>query len=247
MVLREDKFQVIYYGVEFRDLPRPEKSGIRVGTAARLAPQKGVDHFLRAAALVRRRCPQAEFFVIGDGPNKYWLDTIIRQLDIGNCIHFLGFRKDALQIVGGWDVFVLASTRETFGLALVEAMSQGVPAVASNAGGIPEIIDGETTGLLAEAGDAEDFAEKICRLLEDRELADRMARAGNEFVRKSFTNERMVAETQELYELRTLNIELRTSNRPIGFMGRIWPMGLISRMRDKRRLSNALREMRKRK
>ena len=239
MGLREDKIQVIYNGIEFKDFPKPERSGIRIGTVARLAPQKGVDHFLRAAALVKKRCPQAEFFVIGDGPNRYWLDTIAQQLGIKESVQFLGFRKDALRIVAGWDVFVLASTRETFGIALVEAMSQGVPVVASNVGGIPEIVDGETTGLLAEVGNAEDFAEKICRLLEDRELARRMARAGNEFVRKNFTSERMIEEIQRLYEL-------PISKKGMGHMGPIRPMGLIGRIREKRRMARIVREMRRR-
>jgi glycosyltransferase involved in cell wall biosynthesis len=236
MGLRQDKIQVIYNGVEFKNLPKPPHVGIQVGTVARLAPQKGVDDFLRAAALVKRRCPQAEFVVIGDGPNDFWLETIAKQLGITDCVQFLGFRKDALRIVAGWDVFVLASTRETFGIALVEAMSQGVPVVGSNVGGIPEIIDGETTGLLAEVGNAEDFAGKICRLLEDRELARRMARAGNEFVRASFTSERMVAEVQNLYQLSTFNAQRSTLKGRMGLMGRI---------REKRRMAGIVREMRR--
>jgi len=208
MGLRPEKIQVIYNGIEFTPYigPKPHE-GIRIGTVARLAPQKGVDHFLRAAALVKKRFPEAEFKVIGDGPNRYWLDMIVREHGLEDCVEFMGFRRDALQVAAGWDVFVLASTRETFGLALAEAMSQGVPVVASDIGGIPEIVDGETTGLLAEVGNAEDFAENICRLLEDPELAGRIGKAGNEFVRASFTSEGMMEEIQGLYERQTPNVE----------------------------------------
>ncbi|HET6453332.1 MAG TPA: glycosyltransferase family 4 protein, partial [Armatimonadota bacterium] len=207
MGLRPEKIQVIYNGIKFHDLPKPQHAGIRIGTVARLAPQKGVDHFLRAAALVKKRFPEAEFKVIGDGPNRYWLDMIVREHGLEDCVEFMGFRRDALQVAAGWDVFVLASTRETFGLALAEAMSQGVPVVASDIGGIPEMVDGETTGLLAEVGNAEDFAENICRLLEDPELAGRIGKAGNEFVRASFTSEGMMEEIQGLYERQTPNVE----------------------------------------
>ena len=229
MRLRAEKIQVIYNGITFSEPTEPKVHvGVKVGTVARLAPQKGVDHFLRAAAIVRERFPQAKFFVVGDGPNKYWLDAIAQQLRVKDCVEFMGFRKDALQIVAGWDVFVLASTHETFGLALVEAMSQCVPVVASNVGGIPEIVNGETTGLLADVGDAEDFADKICRLLEDKELAERLALAGNEFVRASFTAERMVAEVQNLYQLSTFNAQRSTFK---GRMGRIGQKRRIARMR----------------
>ena len=226
--LREEKIQVIHNGIAFRDLSKPEHFGIRIGTIARLAPQKGVDDFLRAAAIVRKRCPQAKFVIVGDGPFKYWLDTIVKEGGIEDCVEFMGFQRDALRIAIGWDVFVLASTHETFGLALAEAMSQGVPVVASNVGGIPEIVDGQTTGFLAEVGDADDFADKICRLLADRELAGRMAQAGREFVRASFSAERMVSETESLYQLSTFNTQRPTSK------GR---MGLIGRMRRMRRKS----------
>lgn len=238
MGLRAASIQVIYNGIEFPASggPKPEHAGIQIGTVARLAPQKGVDHFLRAAAIVKKRFAEAQFIVIGDGPNRYWLDTIVQQLGLKENVEFMGFRKDALQIVAGWDVFVLASTRESFGLALAEAMSQGVPVVASNVGGIPEIVDGKTTGLLAEVGDAEDFAEKICRLLKDRELAGRMARAGREFVRERFTAERMVNETQQLYEL-------PMPNRRMGRMGPMRPMGLIGRIRQKRRMRRLRRRI----
>ena len=200
MGLDPDKIQVIYNGVSFRDVPKPKRIGNRVGTVARLAPQKGVEHFIEAAALVKKRFPAAKFTIIGDGPFRFWLETRAKQLGIEESVEFLGFRGDALSIVAGFDVFALTSMRETFGLALVEAMSQEVPVVASNVGGIPEIVDGTSTGLLAEPGNAEDIAEKICRLLEDKKLAGEIARRGREFVRSMFTDERMIAEVQNLYQ-----------------------------------------------
>ncbi len=190
---------VIHNGIRFTDLPKPEKTGTVVGTIARLAPQKGVEHFIRAAALVRKTHPEARFTIVGDGPFRADLEALAETLGVRDRIEFLGFRDDALRIAGGFDVFVLASTRETFGITVIEALSQGVPVVASRTGGIPEIIDGSTTGLLAEPGSAEDIAAGVCKLLEDRELAARLAENGREFVRSTFTAERMIRETERLY------------------------------------------------
>jgi glycosyltransferase involved in cell wall biosynthesis len=191
--------QVIHNGVVFRDIPKPERTGNRVGTVARLAPQKGLEYFVEAAALVKERVPGARFTIIGDGPLRFWLETRAKQVGVEESIEFLGFRGDALSIVAGWDVFALTSVRETFGMALVEAMSQEVPVVATSVGGIPEIVDGTSTGLLAETGNAEDIAEKIVRLLEDKKLASEIAHAGNEFVRAHFNAERMLSEVDDLY------------------------------------------------
>lgn len=199
MGLDSDKIAVIHNGIQFSEvLPKPKTETALIGTVSRLAPQKGVDCFLQAAALVKKKFPEARFAVVGDGPFRESLEKLAGELGVG--VEFMGFRSDALSIVRSFDVFVLASTWETFGLTVVEAMSQRVPVVASRVGGIPEIIDGSTTGLLAEPGNAEDFAVKICSLLEDEESASRMALAGREFAAANFNSDRMVSETQALYQ-----------------------------------------------
>lgn len=192
---------VIHNGIRFAEVPKPEKTGKVVGTIARLAPQKGVEHFIRAAGLVLKTHPEVRFTVVGNGPFRADLESLAESLGIRQNIEFLGFRDDALSVAAGFDVFVLASMRETFGITVVEALSQGVPVVASRTGGIREIIDGSTTGLLAEPGSAEDIARQVCKLLEDRGLAARLAEDGRRFVRSTFTAERMVKETEQLYEL----------------------------------------------
>jgi len=199
MGLRAERITVISNGVAFREIRKSGGNGPRVGTVSRLAPQKGVDHFIRAAALVRKKLPSARFFIIGDGPLRKKLEALAGEVGVRESVEFLGFQPDALPIVATFDVFVLASTWETFGLTLVEALSQEVPVVAFRVGGVPEIVDGSTTGLLAEPGDVEDLAAKVCRLLEDGELAARIGRDGCNFVRSRFGSDRMVAETQSLY------------------------------------------------
>jgi glycosyltransferase involved in cell wall biosynthesis len=84
-------------------------------------------------------------------------------------------------------------------MTIVEALSQGVPVVASRVGGIPEIIDGATTGLFAEPANSEDLAAQICRLLSDRNFAERIGETGQRFVKSHFSRELMVEKTQGLY------------------------------------------------
>ncbi len=170
-----------------------------VGTVARLAPQKGIDHLVRAAAAVLLKYPAARFVIVGDGPLRRTLEDLAASMGILKSFEFMGYRSDALSIIPMFDVFVLPSTRETFGLTLVEALSQEVPVVASRVGGITEIVDGVTTGLLTQPGDADDLAEKICMLLEDETLSAQLAREGSRFVRLHFSSERMVMETEQLY------------------------------------------------
>jgi len=200
MGINPRKVITIHNGIIFQPLVHVAKPGKLVGTVSRLAPQKGVDHFLRAAALVCKRVPGTRFVIIGDGPYRTQLESLANSLGISERVEFMGYRTDAIGMVRTFDVFVLASTRESFGLTLVEALSQQIPVVASRTGGIPEIVDGETTGLLAEPGNAEDMADNICRLLEDPALAASLAARGCDFVRSQFSAERMAQETQNMYE-----------------------------------------------
>ena len=191
---------VIYNGIKFQEFSKTGHEGFRIGTVSRLAPQKGVEYFIRAAAIVLGKFPSARFTIIGDGPFRTELEKLAVDLGIGESVEFMGFQSDVLSIVADFDLFVLTSTRETFGLTLVEALSLGVPVVASRVGGIPEIIDGSTTGLLAEPRDQDDIAEKICSLLEDRDFARQLGKNGYEYVKEHFGSDRMVGEVQAVYE-----------------------------------------------
>lgn len=192
---------VIHNGIPFGEPPIPLPTHVApcIGTVARLAPQKGVDCFLQTAALVAARFPQATFPIIGDGPLKEPLMALADELGIAGRVEFLGHRTDVPALLREMDVFVLASTYETFGLTVVEALSQQTPVVASRVGGIPEIITDGETGLLASSGNPADFAEKICRLLDNPAFALRLARQGDDEVRTRFSSARMLAETEQLY------------------------------------------------
>jgi len=201
MGLPADRITVLYNGIDFAAMPpvqRQAGTGYHVGAVARLAPQKGIDDFLRAAAIVRRRFPAARFTIAGDGPLRGELEALAADLEIADAVAFLGFRHDISALLAQFDVFALTSTREAFGITVVEALARETPVVATNVGGVPEIID-ETTGLLATPHDPDDIAAKICQLLADPQLARRLASAGSSAVRERFGNDRMLAQLQALY------------------------------------------------
>lgn len=191
---------VVQNGIVIRDIAKPERKERRVvGTVSRLAPQKGLDDFLRAALLISNRFPTVRCPIVGDGPFKEDLERQVKMLGLVETVEFMGHQKDVFPILATFDVFVLPSTSEAFGLTIIEAMSLGIPVVATRAGGIPELVDGETTGLLADPGVPHDLAGKVCEILQDEDLAHKLSEGGRNLVRSRFSSERMVDETQKIY------------------------------------------------
>lgn len=169
-----------------------------VGTVARLAPQKGVRYLIEAAGLLPPG-RQPFFVIVGDGPLRAELERLAAAF-AGGKFFFTGRREDLPALLNAFDLFVLPSLTEGFGLAALEAMAASLPVVATAVGGVPEVVvDGET-GLLVPPRDAAALAAAIERLLGDPELAAKMGRAGRERVTKLFTIERMTSAVMALYE-----------------------------------------------
>jgi glycosyltransferase involved in cell wall biosynthesis len=115
-------------------------------------------------------------------------------------VHFVGHQEDILPWLAALDVFVLSSDWEGMSNALLEAMAAGLPVVATAVGGTPEVVVDGVTGLLVPPHDPISLAEAIVRLLDAPDLRRQMGQAGRERVKKRFTVERMVEQTQTLYE-----------------------------------------------
>ena len=113
---------------------------------------------------------------------------------------FTGRRDDIPAVTAAFDVAVLPSYREAQGLTILEAMALSRPVVASNVGGIPEMVEDGVTGLLVPPHDAPALAAAIVRLLQDHQLADMVARAGHDLVHDRFCIQLMVNAVQELYD-----------------------------------------------
>jgi glycosyltransferase involved in cell wall biosynthesis len=189
------KLTVIPHGVRVPE--RPVTPGSLVGTIALLEPVKGLDVFLRAAALLAHRNPELRFAIFGTGPDRERLEDLARRLGLSEKVALPGYlpADDAL---GQLAIFVLGSYLESGPLTVLEAMAAGVPVVATTVGAIPEIaVNG--TAQLVTPGDEVAMADAIERLLGDPGLRRRQAEAARERVASSFTAEACATKTLALY------------------------------------------------
>ncbi|MFN0019890.1 MAG: glycosyltransferase [Pirellulaceae bacterium] len=208
-----DKFTVIPNGIAPYSLP-PQQSVTReqllaelglppevrlVGAIGRLWPQKGLKDVVWSADLVNCVNDQAHYLIIGDGPQRLRLERYAEQCDVARNVHFLGERDDIPRILPHLDVLVLASSYEGQSNAIMEAMSAGVPVVASDIPGNRDLVVNGQTGLLVEVGDRADLAQKILMVLGDAALASRFGAAGKERMLTEFSIEKMIDRHEELY------------------------------------------------
>lgn len=180
-------------------LPAELGEGPLVGVIARLQPEKGLDHFLKAAARVAALVPEARFIVVGDGPLRGELEALARRIGVGESVCFLGFRADAREVTGLLDVLVVPSLTEGSPLVVLEAMAAGVPVVASDVGGIPDQIRHEREGLLVPPGDPKALEVALLCLLRDPAYARVLGEEGRRRAHSEFGHGRMVRRIEEVY------------------------------------------------
>jgi glycosyltransferase involved in cell wall biosynthesis len=180
-------------------LPVPADAFL-IGNVAALVGHKDQQTLLRAMPLVIERLPHAHLLIAGEGKLRGELEALARELNVQDHVHFLGYRKDVPQLLRALDLFVLSSKEEGLGTSVLDAMAAGVPVVATQAGGIPEMVRDAETGLLVPVGDAEALAEAMLRMAVDGELVARCKTAAEDMVGKEFVADRMVEENVAVYE-----------------------------------------------
>jgi glycosyltransferase involved in cell wall biosynthesis len=167
-----------------------------VGTVAKLSPVKGHQHFIAAAAEIAKARPDVVFLIVGDGIRKKELEDMATELGIADRVTFAGVRDDVPSLLELMDVFVLGSLSEGSPNAVLEAMAAGLPVVATDVGGLPEmVIDGES-GILVPPGDSDALAEAIGELLDDPSRAETMGRAGLALAMDRHDIEKVVREVE---------------------------------------------------
>ncbi len=168
------------------------------GGVGRLTAAKGFEHLIEAVAAAED--PRLELALAGDGPLRADLEALARRLGIGRRVRFLGRRDHLERIYPAFDVFVLSSLREGSPNVLFEAMACGVAAVATEVGGVPEIVEHDGCGLLVPAADPAAIADALGRLAGDPALRSRLGAAARARVEAELTIDRMVERHQALYE-----------------------------------------------
>jgi glycosyltransferase involved in cell wall biosynthesis len=150
--------------------------------------KKSLDVLIRAFADIARTDPELELFLVGDGPLRKQLEQLARSLSLDARVRFLG-RQDRpaiAKLLHGCELFVLPSKSEPFGIVVLEALACRKPVVATNTGGIPEIIESGANGILVEPEQPAELARAISRVLADRNLGAAVAERGYATVEKQF-------------------------------------------------------------
>ncbi len=176
----------------------PKGSPVLVNVGA-LVPHKGQKFLIEAMAAVRRRVPDAQLVIFGEGELRASLETQIRERDLQKHVVLAGFREDVLSLTKSATLFVMSSVTEGLGSTVLDAMAMGHAVVGTRAGGIPEAVDDGVTGLLVPPGDADALAEALIALLGDPVRRRRMGDAGRARVRAEFGVDRLVDGTLGVY------------------------------------------------
>jgi glycosyltransferase involved in cell wall biosynthesis len=191
--------------IEQRNARRAElrlaESDFVAGTVARLDDDhKRVSDLIDALARTGEPTSAMKLLIVGDGPDRAALEARARAKGVGDRCRFVGFQRDTSLYYSLMDVFVLASSREAFGLVLAEAMMAGLPVVGTNVGGIPHVLDGGSAGLLVPPFDPAGLAGAIQFLRDDPVQRRELAARGKRLAESRYRPERYIADITRLYE-----------------------------------------------
>jgi glycosyltransferase involved in cell wall biosynthesis len=193
-------FQVVHYGIDPDGEPRAFAGDVpRLLCVGRLIPIKGHIVLLRAFAQARRRLPSLQLDLAGRGPLEPALRALAKELGIEDAIRFLGYVAPVQRAIEDAAAVVVPSMGEGFGMVALEAMERARPVIATEIGGLGELVEDGVTGYLVPTGEAEPLADAIVRLVSDLPRAAQMGLAGRRRALEQFLQERCTDRTELLY------------------------------------------------
>jgi glycosyltransferase involved in cell wall biosynthesis len=201
-----------------------------VGLVGRISPFKGQHVFLQAVAIVRQRFPSTRFQIIGTamfGEKDYahHLEQLCAELGLVDCVEFTGFEINVPAALARLDVVVHASVMgEPFGQVIIEAMAAGKPVVATDGGGVPEIVEHARTGFLVPMADPQAMADAICELLANPANAAEMGRLGKQRVMRNFTIEAAASKIHHVYQQLLKRMTSRRGNALVYRTSKPWAL-----------------------
>ena len=206
-VIDSSKITVVHNGIDIDRFERPvvRNGPVLVGTVGHLAPIKGHDVFLRAAAIIRERQRDVRFVVIGEDKSpemsyRRELESLVAELGLNETVTMPGWQDDMPAALSSLTLFVSAARSEPFGLAIVEAMAAGLPVVAARSEGALEIIEDGVCGKLVSVGDHDALAKAINDLLDDPVECSRLGSNAKLAARERFSLKRMATDTERVYD-----------------------------------------------
>ncbi|MDV2482138.1 glycosyltransferase family 4 protein [Methanoculleus sp. Wushi-C6] len=179
-----------------------EGNGRTVIFVGRLHPIKGVHYLLEAMAIVHREIPDAKLIIVGDGTERSKLEKLVEKLDLEDCVQFAGQvpQEEIPRVMHQADVFTLPSLSEGLPVVLLEAMAAGLPIVATNVGGVPEILEDGVNGYLVDAKRSNEIATGILMLMMNDEMREKVS-ANNRVKAKMFTWDTVAGKVEEEYQM----------------------------------------------
>ncbi|PYT20126.1 MAG: glycosyltransferase family 1 protein [Acidobacteria bacterium] len=196
--------EVVWNGVPVRAQRKPFAAPVTVAFAGRLIREKGADVLVEAFAKVVACIPEAKLLIAGDGPERIQLVSQIDQLHLNSSVTLLGHLSRAeleARFSNAWVQVVPSRWEEPFGIVAAESLMRGTAVVASDAGGLAEIVLNNETGVLVPPGDPQALGDALLSLLENRERAEWMGGNARQFALQHLTEEAFVNRFLELYEL----------------------------------------------
>lgn len=210
--LVRDRIQVVYNGTRPLTVPSATERGtIRtelgytdqefiIGTVGRLDPIKNLPLLLRAFKALRARHPWPRLLIVGDGPERSRIETLVKELGLEGDVRLTGFRSDVRRLMTALDLFTMASFSEGTSMALLEAMSAGLPITVSAVGGNPEIIQDGETGLLFPSDDAGALLATLEKLHDHPALRQQLGAAAQKTFHQRFSFDAMVGHYTKIYD-----------------------------------------------
>ncbi|MBN1901814.1 glycosyltransferase family 4 protein, partial [Candidatus Sumerlaeota bacterium] len=207
--IAREKLSVIHSAVDAERFTKGNPGRIRTeynldgkfiaGITGRLCQEKGHRFLFDAIKKIKDRIPELALLVVGTGTLYQKLMEYARELEIGERIVFTGFRKDIPDVLADLDLFVMPSVSEGLGTAVLEAAAASLPIIASNVGGIPDIIQTGVNGLLVPPENPDALSEAILTLYSQRERATIFGKAAREHVQRNFSESALGRKTEEVY------------------------------------------------
>jgi len=196
------KITVIYNGIEIGEngefMNKPDNNKrFTIGYIGRLSDEKGVKYLIESLHVLKKI--DFECFIVGDGPLRIELEQLVRHYELSNKVRLLGFCNDPKPLMQQMDVIVVPSVNETFSLTIVESFLLKKVVIASNVGGIPELVIDGQTGFLFPVKDSSTLAEKILYVYNNKKEAQVIAMNGYEYFKKHFTSKIMAENTITYY------------------------------------------------
>jgi len=209
ITIDNSKLKVIYNGIcldRFKNNKFQKTSTINysnshpiIGCVSRLDKRKGIEYLIKAIGLLKVQYKDIKLILVGDGPQRSFLNRLVKELSLVDQVVFVGKTFEVEKYLSIFDFFVLPSLQEGLSIAIIEAMASGVPVIASNVGGIPEVITHKQDGILIKAKNENDIFEAVIQLNNDKKLKSKLISNAYDKISAKFDIRKIVKEFESMY------------------------------------------------